>query len=152
MFGCQHQEDALQRKRVAQRTLLVREHTQAFDGGHLRCRLCYVSIVRVITTWAYWTSSIEEQKSLCSTMCYRGVKDRGSTLFSKRNDYIDEPSPIISTSLTQMIRCDLPCSCKNRSGQSSQVQFQLLRWSNFQPTLFSYDKRKRWLLSLDINS
>ncbi|HIW31373.1 MAG TPA: hypothetical protein IAA29_01160, partial [Candidatus Paenibacillus intestinavium] len=28
----QNQEDDPQRKRVAQRTLLVREHTQAFDG------------------------------------------------------------------------------------------------------------------------
>ena len=30
--ACQHQEDDPQRKRVAQRTFLVREHTQAFDG------------------------------------------------------------------------------------------------------------------------
>ncbi|URN95186.1 MAG: hypothetical protein NAG76_02700 [Candidatus Pristimantibacillus lignocellulolyticus] len=37
--GFQNQEDALQRKRVAQRTFCVREHTQAFDGGHIRCRL-----------------------------------------------------------------------------------------------------------------
>ena len=49
ILGCQHQEDALQRKRVAQRTLLVREHTQAFDGGHIRCRLSFVSIICVIT-------------------------------------------------------------------------------------------------------
>ena len=38
--GFQNQEDALQRKRVAQCTLLVHEHTQAFDGGHIRCRVC----------------------------------------------------------------------------------------------------------------
>ena len=50
MFACQHQEDALQRKRVAQRTYCVREHTQAFDGGHIRRRLCYVSIIIVITS------------------------------------------------------------------------------------------------------
>ncbi|MCR8659941.1 hypothetical protein NV377_21820 [Paenibacillus sp. T3-5-0-4] len=37
----QNREDAPQRKRVAQRTFCVREHTQAFDGGHLRRRLCY---------------------------------------------------------------------------------------------------------------
>ncbi|MCR8657165.1 hypothetical protein [Paenibacillus endoradicis] len=50
MFARQHQEDALQRKRVAQRTFCVREHTQAFDGGHIRRRLSYVSIVIVITS------------------------------------------------------------------------------------------------------
>ena len=48
-MGCQHQEDALQRKRVAQRTFCVREHTQAFDGGHIRRRLSYLSIIIVIT-------------------------------------------------------------------------------------------------------
>jgi len=40
-FGCQYQEDALQRRRVAQRTFCVREHTQAFDGGHIRRRINY---------------------------------------------------------------------------------------------------------------
>ena len=49
IVGCQHQEDALQRKRVAQCTFLVHEHTQAFDGGHIRCRQRYVSNLLVIT-------------------------------------------------------------------------------------------------------
>ncbi|MCR8657662.1 hypothetical protein NV377_10065 [Paenibacillus sp. T3-5-0-4] len=39
--GFQIQEDDPQRKRVAQRTFCVREHTQAFDGGHIRCRIHY---------------------------------------------------------------------------------------------------------------
>ena len=49
IVGCQHQEDGLQRKRVAQRTYCVREHTQAFDGGHIRRRIHFVSIIIVIT-------------------------------------------------------------------------------------------------------
>gem|GEM_PF-3905913 len=44
----QNQEDGPQRKRVAQRTFCVREHTQAFDGEHIRCRLSYVSLLIVI--------------------------------------------------------------------------------------------------------
>jgi len=38
--GFQNREDDPQRKRVAQRTFCVREHTQASDGGHIRCRIC----------------------------------------------------------------------------------------------------------------
>ncbi|MCR8658481.1 hypothetical protein NV377_14325 [Paenibacillus sp. T3-5-0-4] len=40
------QEDDTQRKRVAQRTLLVREQTKAFDGGHIRRRLAYSELHR----------------------------------------------------------------------------------------------------------
>ena len=45
--GFQNQEDDPQRKRVAQRTFWVREHTQTFDEGHIRCRICYVSLLIV---------------------------------------------------------------------------------------------------------
>ena len=48
-MACQYQEDGLQQKRVAQCTLLVHEHTQAFDGGHIRRRLHIISISIVIT-------------------------------------------------------------------------------------------------------
>ncbi|URN94658.1 MAG: hypothetical protein NAG76_23045 [Candidatus Pristimantibacillus lignocellulolyticus] len=44
--GFQNQEDDPQQKRVAQRTYCVREHTQAFDGGHIRCRVTYKAIHR----------------------------------------------------------------------------------------------------------
>ncbi|HIW32690.1 MAG TPA: hypothetical protein IAA29_07875 [Candidatus Paenibacillus intestinavium] len=44
--GCQNREDDPQYKRVAQRTYCVREHTQAFDGGHIRRRLSYSSLHR----------------------------------------------------------------------------------------------------------